>query len=69
MNGFLWDLFHFFYHTTLGSVVGYLPATLPLAFVAQRRRNTWPGIIAHYIGNIALPIALLYRVLGLPLPF
>ena len=68
VNGLLWDLFHFFYHTNLGSVVGYLAATVPLAYVAQRTRNTWPGIIAHFIGNIGLPIGILYKVLGLPLP-
>jgi len=68
VNGVLWDLFHFFYHTSVGSVVAYLPLTVPLAYVAQRTRNTWPGIIAHYIGNIGLPIGILYRVLGLPLP-
>lgn len=67
VNGVLWDLFHFFYHTSLGSIVGYLPITL-LSYVAQRRKSTWPGIIAHFISNIALPIGLLYRVLGLPLP-
>lgn len=68
VNGVLWDLFHFFYHTSLGSVVAYLPLTVPLAWVAQRTRSTWPGIIAHFVGNILLPIGILFRVLGLPLP-
>jgi membrane protease YdiL (CAAX protease family) len=68
VNGVLWDLFHFFYHTSLGSVVAYLALTVPLAFVAQRTRSTWPGIIAHFIGNIGLPIGILLRVLGQPLP-
>ena len=68
VNGLLWNLFHFFYHTNLGSVVAYLPMTVPLAYVAQRTRSTWPGIIAHFIGNIGLPIGILYRVLGLPFP-
>ena len=54
--------------SSLGGVVAYLPLTVRLAFVAQRTRNTWPGIIAHFIGKIALPIGILYRVLGLPLP-
>ena len=49
-------------------MVAYLPLTVPLAWVAQRTRNTWPGVIAHFIGNIALPIGILYKVLGLPLP-
>lgn len=68
VNGVLWDLFHFFYHTSLGSVVAYLPMTVPLAWVAQRTGSTWPGIIAHYVGNIALPIGILFKVLGLALP-
>ncbi len=64
VNGLLWDLFHFFYHSNLGSVVGYLAATVPLAYVAQRTRNTWPGIIAHLIGNGAVPLVILMKVLG-----
>ena len=68
VNGVLWNLFHFFYHSNVGSVVAYLPMTVPLAYVAQRTRNTWPGIIAHFIANIGLPIALFYRALGLPIP-
>lgn len=64
VNGVLWDLFHFFYHTTLASVIGYLPATVPLAFVAQRTRNTWPGIIAHFVGNSLLIIAMARLALG-----
>ncbi len=68
VNGLLWNLFHFFYHTNLGSVIGYLPITVPLAFVAQRTRSTWPGIISHFIVNIGLPIGILYGVLGRPIP-
>lgn len=63
-NGVLWDLFHIFYHATLASIVGYLPSTVPLAFVAQRTRNTWPGVVAHLIGNIGFPIAIFFRVIG-----
>jgi len=64
VNGVLWDLFHFFYHTTLASVVGYLPATVPLAYVAQRTKSTWPGIIAHFVGNAFLPIVMARKALG-----
>jgi len=53
VNGILWDLFHFFYHTNAANVVAYLIATIPIAFVAQRTRNTWPGIIAHFVANSA----------------
>lgn len=64
VNGLLWDLFHIFYHATLGSVVAYLPSTLPLAFVAQRTRSTWPGIVAHLIGNGAFAVGFTRAVLG-----
>jgi membrane protease YdiL (CAAX protease family) len=57
VNGILWDLFHFFYHSNAASIIAYLPATLPLAYVAQRTRSTWPGIIAHIIGNRMAVIA------------
>jgi len=53
VNGILWDLFHFFYHTNGASIVSYLLATVPIAFVAQKTRSTWPGIIAHLIANSA----------------
>ena len=62
VNGVLWDLFHFFYHSNGASVVNYLLATVPLAFVAQRTRNTWPGIVAHFIANSAALIVL-YRAI------
>jgi membrane protease YdiL (CAAX protease family) len=52
VNGILWDLFHF-YHGNAASVVSYLIATVPIAFVAQKTRNTWPGIIAHFVANSA----------------
>ena len=48
----------FFYHSNAGSIIAYLPSTLPLAYVAQRTRSTWPGIIAHTIGNRTAVIAI-----------
>ncbi len=32
--------------------------------VAQRTRNTWPGIIGHFIGNAFLIIAMAQHALG-----
>lgn len=64
VNGTLWALFHFFYHTTLGVLVSYLPTTLAIAYVAQRTRNTWPGIIGHMVSNLALPLLILSRLLA-----
>ena len=34
------------------------PGTILLAYVCQRRQSTWPGIVAHFIMNSGLPIAL-----------
>lgn len=64
VHGLLWTLFHAFYHTTLGVFVSYLPTTLAISYVAQRTRNTWPGIIGHMVGNIGIPLLMLSRLLG-----
>ncbi len=64
VNGVLWDLFHIFYHTTLGGIVAYLPITVPLAYVAQRTGSTWPGIVGHLATNIAFAIFVIRAVLG-----
>jgi membrane protease YdiL (CAAX protease family) len=62
VNGILWNLFHFFYHSNAASMVAYIPVTLPLAFVAQHTRNMWPGIVAHLIDNRA-PLVVLFRAI------
>jgi membrane protease YdiL (CAAX protease family) len=64
IHGTLWALFHFFYHTNLGILVSYLPTTLGIAFVAQRTRNTWPGIIGHMVSNMMVPLLMLSRLLA-----
>jgi membrane protease YdiL (CAAX protease family) len=64
VNGVFWAAFHIFYHSTLYSFVSFLPGTLALAFVAQRTRNTWPGIIAHTVVNSALPLMILRGIAG-----
>lgn len=64
VNGFLWACFHAFYHFNLGIFLSYLPTTIPLAYVAQRTRNTWPGIIAHFTSNLAIPLLMLSRLLA-----
>lgn len=48
VHGTMWALFHAFKYW---SWLGLLPVTLALTFVAQRRKNTWPGIITHFIIN------------------
>jgi membrane protease YdiL (CAAX protease family) len=64
IHGTLWALFHFFYHTDLGILVSYLPTTLGLSYVAQRTRNTWPGIIGHMVSNLGIPVLMLSRLLA-----
>jgi len=58
VNGVLWAAFHAFYHTTLASFLMFVPGTTLIAFVCQKRKSTWPGIIAHTIQNSAMPIML-----------
>lgn len=48
VHGTLWALFHAFKYW---SWIGLLPVTLALSFVAQKRKNTWPGIITHFAVN------------------
>lgn len=62
INGVLWAGFHAFYHTNLGILVSYLPTTVGIAFVAQRTRSTWPGIIAHFVSNLGIPILMVRQL-------
>jgi len=48
IHGTLWTLFHAFKYW---SWISLLPVTLTLSFVAERRKNTGPGIITHFIVN------------------
>ncbi|MEO8357446.1 MAG: CPBP family intramembrane glutamic endopeptidase [Chloroflexota bacterium] len=48
IHGTLWALFHAFKYW---SWLGLLPVCLALSFIAQKRRNTWPGIITHFVVN------------------
>ena len=60
LHGFMWTLFHAFKYW---SWIGLLPVCLAISYVAQKRKNTWPGIITHFIFNgsglIPLVIAIL----------
>lgn len=61
IHGTLWALFHAFKYW---SVIGLLPVCLTLSYVAQRRQNTWPGMITHFIVNGLSLIPLIGVVLG-----
>ena len=65
VNGVLWAAFHIFYHTTLFSFASYVPGCCALAYVAQRTRSTWPGVIGHTLTNIMFLVFLVRGVFGL----
>lgn len=54
VHGVLWAAFHVFFQTTLWDMVRMIPTCCALAFVAQYRKNTWPGIVGHTVGNSPL---------------
>ena len=60
VNGILWNLFHAGRYDTLGFMVIFFPLTLTLAYVAQRTRSTWSGIVMHLTFNTigSLPVFL-----------
>lgn len=64
IHGLLWAGFHLFFQWTLWDLVRMLPTCCALSFVAQHRRSTWPGIIAHVFGNSALLMQIVRGVLA-----
>ncbi len=60
VHGTLWALFHAFKYW---SWLGLLPVCLALSFVAQKRRNTWPGIITHFLVNGLSLFPILFAIL------
>jgi hypothetical protein len=64
VHGSLWALFHLFFQWTLQNLTHMLPTCCALAFVAQHRKNTWPGIIAHTFGNSALMLQIFRGISG-----
>ena len=57
INGLLWTVFFLFLPWF---VLRLLPAAIAIPYVAQRLRNTWPGIFAHF----ALFLPVLIRLLS-----
>lgn len=45
----LWTVFHVFQYW---QVLYLVTMTLPISYIAQRRQNTWPGIVIHGLHNI-----------------
>lgn len=56
IHGFLWAGFHLF---TPWNLIAILPGTLALSFVAQKRKNTSPAILAHGMANGFLVILII----------
>jgi membrane protease YdiL (CAAX protease family) len=50
-HGLLWAAFHLFFQATAWEMIRMMPTCCALAFVAQSRKNTWPGIVAHFVAN------------------
>ncbi len=61
VHGVLWMLLHAF---KWWQMLALLPGALALSFLAQRIKNTWPGIIAHFITNGIGMIGILLVVMG-----
>jgi membrane protease YdiL (CAAX protease family) len=62
IHGILWTLFHVpIYPWNLFSL---LPTCLALSFVAQRLKNTWPGIVIHYVSNGVVMIPIVLGIVG-----
>jgi membrane protease YdiL (CAAX protease family) len=64
LHGVLWAAFHLFFQATAWDMVRMMPTCCALAFVAQSRRNTWPGIIAHTAANSAIPIGIIRGIIS-----
>jgi membrane protease YdiL (CAAX protease family) len=57
VHGLLWGVFHLFAPWNLISI---LPGCLAVAYVAQKLKNTWPGIIAHGLANGLLVLIVVF---------
>lgn len=62
VHGILWSAFHLFMQPTLWDTTRMAITGLALSFVAQRTKNTWPGVIGHTIGNLPFFLSLVNGV-------
>jgi len=56
IHGLLWSGFHLFMPW---DAIRLLPGSLALPFVAQRRKNTWPGIIGRFAMSMPMLVGIL----------
>jgi membrane protease YdiL (CAAX protease family) len=61
IHGILFTCFHFFWKWNL---IVLLPGSLLLAYIVQRRKNTWIGILWHGFLNFLPMITILLGILG-----
>jgi membrane protease YdiL (CAAX protease family) len=59
VHGLLWNLFHSFFYWEM---IMLLPGCLALAYVAQKCKSTWPGMIAHFVYNLP---GLIFIIIGI----
>jgi membrane protease YdiL (CAAX protease family) len=62
IHGIFWSVFHLFMQPTLWDTMRMAITGVALSFVAQRTRNTWPGIIGHGFGNLPFFLSLVQGV-------
>jgi len=62
IHGLLWWLWHLAFYPW--QLVALLPICLIIPYVAQRRQNSWPGIIIHWANGLSL-LLVLAMVLGI----
>jgi membrane protease YdiL (CAAX protease family) len=63
IHGICWSLFHLFIQPTLWDTTRMATTGVALAYVAQRTRSTWPGIVGHGLANTPLLISIAGGVL------
>jgi membrane protease YdiL (CAAX protease family) len=62
LHGISWSAFHLFMQPTLWDTVRMAITGMALSFVAQRTKNTWPGIVGHSFGNLPFFLSLVKGV-------
>jgi membrane protease YdiL (CAAX protease family) len=64
IHGILWSVFHLFMQPTLWDTFRMAITGIALAFVAQRTKSTWPGMVGHSFGNLAFFLNLVKGVVS-----
>jgi membrane protease YdiL (CAAX protease family) len=61
-HGLFWAAFHLFFQATAWDMIHMMPTCCALAFVAQSRKNTWPGVVAHSVANSGILIQIVQGI-------